>query len=126
MPYQIFNEVDRTVRNITVSKSFSGNQFDHEYEFLGSRREYDINDSDETLNINDFSFRQSFSLLEDRSLKIGYIWSTFSDQHELPLLDSYPINPSPESNISLNPWVGKDRDATVSYTHLTLPTICSV
>ena len=60
MPYQIFNEVDRTVRNITVSKSFSGNQFDHEYEFLGSRREYDINDSDETLNINDFSFRQSF------------------------------------------------------------------
>ena len=113
MPYQIFNEVDRTARNIKLSKSFSDNQFDHEYEFLASRREYDIYDTDETLNISDFSFRQSFSLLEDRSLKIGYIWSTFSDQHELPLLDSYPINPSPESNISLNPWVGKDRDANM-------------
>ena len=113
MPYQIFNEVDRTVRNIKLSKSFSENKFNHEYELLFSSREYDIHDSQEELDSSDFSLRQSFSLLEDRSLKIGFIWSTFSDQHELPLLDSYPINPSPESNISLNPWVGKDRDANM-------------
>jgi len=113
MPYQIFNEVDRTVRNVKLNKSFSENKFDHEYEFLISSREYNIHDSQEKLDSSDFSLRQSFSLLEDRSLKIGYIWSTFSDQHDLPLLDSYPINPSPESNISLSPWVGKDRDANM-------------
>ena len=113
MPYQIFNEVDRTVRNIKLSRSFSENKFNHEYEFLVSSREYNIHDSQEELDSSDFSLRQSFSLLKDRSLKIGYIWSTFSDQHELPLLDSYPINPSPESNISLSPWVGKDRDANM-------------
>ncbi len=113
MPYQIFNEVDRTVRNIKLSKSFSENKFNHEYELLFSSREYDIHDSQEELDSSDFSLRQSFSLLEDRSLKIGFIWSAFSDQYELPLLDSYPINPSPESNISLNPWVGKDRDANM-------------
>ena len=65
------------------------------------------------LDSNDISLKQSFSLLEDRSLKIGYIWSTFSNQYALPILDSYPINPSPESNISLSPWVGKDRDANM-------------
>ncbi|MBT09881.1 MAG: hypothetical protein CMD63_01235 [Gammaproteobacteria bacterium] len=113
MPYQIYDEVDRTVRNIKFNRSFSENKFDHEYEFIGSSREYNIHDSQETLEVSDFSLRQSFALLEDRSLKIGYIWSTFSDQNNLPLLDSYPINPSPESNISLQPWVGNDRDANM-------------
>ena len=113
MPYKIFNEVDRISRIAKISRSFNKENFDHEYEFLVSGREYDIHDTYDKKNSIDFSLRHSFSLLEDRSLKVGYIWSTFSDQSNLPLLDSYPINPSPESNISLRPWVGKDRDANM-------------
>jgi len=113
MPYQIFSRVDRTARNIRLSRSFSSDNFDHEHEFLLSSKEYDIHDSQMKLDSNDISLKQSFSLLENRSLKIGYIWSTFTDQYTLPILDSYPINPSPESNISLSPWVGKDRDANM-------------
>ena len=30
----------------------------------------------------------------------------------MPILDSYPSLPSPESNISLNSWVGKDRSSS--------------
>ena len=42
-------------------------------------------------------------------LKIGYLWSTFNDESNYPILDSYPKMPSPESNISLNSWLGRDR-----------------
>ena len=113
MPYQIFNRVDRVARNIRLSKSFSYPNYDHEHELLISSKEYDVHDSQMKLDSNDISLKQSFSLLEDRSLKIGYIWSTFTDQYALPILDSYPINPSPEANISLSPWVGKDRNANM-------------
>ena len=113
MPYFIFDDLDRTIRTIKLSRTFSNDSYDHDYQFVGSWKEYNVQGYAEKLESNDFSFRQSFSLLEDRSLKIGYIWSTFTNQYELPLLDSYPINPSPESNISLNPWVGSDRDANM-------------
>ena len=62
--------------------------------------------------INNIATSQIFSFLEDKSLKLGFIWSTFNDESSLPILDSYPSLPSPESNISLNSWVGKDRSSS--------------
>ena len=109
MPYQIFNDVERISRDIELSKSFDFDSFEYTAKYLLSRREYDLKDSDETINSNSFATSQVFSTLEDRSLKIGLLWSSFGEDSILPILDSYPILPSPESNISLSPWVGKDR-----------------
>ena len=109
MPYQIFNDVERISRDIELSKSFDFDSFEYTAKYLLSRREYDLQDSDETINSNSLATSQVFSTLEDRSLKIGLLWSSFGEDSILPILDSYPILPSPESNISLSPWVGKDR-----------------
>ena len=109
MPYQIFNDVERISRDIELSKSFDFDSFEYTAKYLLSRREYDLKDSDETINSNSLATSQVFSTLEDRSLKIGLLWSSFGEDSILPILDSYPILPSPESNISLSPWVGKDR-----------------
>ena len=69
-----------------------------------------IRDSlNENLRNNNFATSQIFSLTKDKSLKFGLIWSTFKDESSLPILDSYPVLPSPESNISLSSWYGKDR-----------------
>ena len=38
-------------------------------------------------------------------------FSSFNNQDDSPLLDSYPKNPSPESNISTRLWTGGDRNA---------------
>ena len=92
-----------------MSKNFDYDSFEYAAKYLLSRREYNLKDSDETINSNSFATSQVFSTLENRSLKIGLLWSSFGEESTLPILDSYPILPSPESNISLDPWVGKDR-----------------
>jgi hypothetical protein len=109
MPYPIFDNVERISRDIGISKNFMFDSFSYAANFLISRREYDLKDTVETISSNSFATSQVFSVLEDRSLKFGYLWSSFQNEDNLPIIDSYPILPSPESNISLNPWVGKDR-----------------
>lgn len=109
MPYQIFDEVERYSRDINLYKKFEFNSFSYSSKFLVSTREYKVINSDDDLESNNFATQQVFSFQSDKSLKLGFIWSSFSDESNLPIIDSYPLNPSPESNISLNPWVGKDR-----------------
>ena len=109
MPYTIFDNVERVSRDIGISRDLKFNSFNYAANFLMSRREYDLKDTGETISSNSFATSQVFSVLEDRSLKFGFLWSSFQNEDNLPIIDSYPILPSPESNISLNPWVGKDR-----------------
>ena len=109
MPYEILDNIERVSRDIGLSKKFKFDNFDYDANFLLSRKEYDLKETSEIINSNSLATSQVFSVLEDRSLKFGFLWSSFQDESNLPILDSYPILPSPESNISLSPWVGKDR-----------------
>jgi len=109
MPYEILDNIERVSRDIGLSKKFKFDKFDYDANFLLSRKEYDLKETSEIINSNSLATSQVFSVLEDRSLKFGFLWSSFQDESNLPILDSYPILPSPESNISLSPWVGKDR-----------------
>tara|TARA_Y100001949_G_scaffold31110_1_gene24239 strand:- start:7021 stop:8913 length:1893 start_codon:yes stop_codon:yes gene_type:complete len=118
MPYEVVQEAERVSRDIYVNRNIKFNSATYSSQYLISHREYEfIKKEDIVLDQNrertstNFSTRQMFSLLQDNSLKIGVIWSTFEDEKDLPILDSYPLNPSPESNMSLMPWVGKDRTA---------------
>jgi hypothetical protein len=112
MPYILYDEVERITRDIEIKKNFSYAALNYESKFLISHRDYEIEDTNENLTINNIATSQIFSFLEDKSLKLGFIWSTFNDESSLPILDSYPSLPSPESNISLNSWVGKDRSSS--------------
>ena len=112
MPYILYDEVERISRDIEIKKNFSYAALNYESKFLISNRGYEIEDTSENLTINNIATSQIFSFLEDKSLKLGFIWSTFNDESSLPILDSYPSLPSPESNISLNSWVGKDRSSS--------------
>ena len=112
MPYILYDEVERISRDIEIKKNFSYAALNYESKFLISNRDYEIEDTDENLIINNIATSQIFSFLKDKSLKLGFIWSTFKDESSLPILDSYPTLPSPESNISLSSWVGKDRSSS--------------
>jgi len=109
MPYVLYDEVERVSRDIEIKKRFLFDNLNYDSKFLFSRRDYDIKDLDKSSSNNNFATSQIFSILEDKSLRFGFIWSTFKDESSLPILDSYPVLPSPESNISLGSWVGKDR-----------------
>ena len=111
VPYILYDEVERISREIEIKKDFSFADLNYESKFLLSSQDYEIKDTTENLTNNNFATSQIFSLLEDRSLKFGFIWSTFKKESTLPILDSYPSLPSPESNISLSSWVGKDRSS---------------
>ena len=111
MPYILYDEVERISRDIEVKKNISFTALNYESKFLLSSQNYEIKDTSENLTNNNFATSQIFSLLEDKSLKFGFIWSTFTEESSLPVLDSYPTLPSPESNISLSSWVGKDRSS---------------
>ena len=108
-PYQVYDSVDRYARDYSFSKVFNFKSFDYSSRYLLTTREYKINSTGKKENSTNLATQQAFSFLEDKSLKIGLIWSTFGEESGLPIIDSYPLNPSPESNISLAPWVGKDR-----------------
>ena len=112
MPYILYDEVERISRDIEIKKNFSYAALNYESKFLISNRDYELEDTNENLTINNIATSQIFSVLKDKSLKLGFIWSTFKDESSLPILDSYPSLPSPESNISLNSWVGKDRSSS--------------
>ena len=111
MPYILYDEVERISRDIEVKKNISFTALNYESKFLLSSQNYEIKDTSENLTNNSLATSQIFSLLEDKSLKFGFIWSTFTKESSLPILDSYPTLPSPESNISLSSWVGKDRSS---------------
>jgi len=111
MPYTIYDEVVRISRDIELKKNFSFDTLNYESKFLLSSQDYEIKETNENLRNNNLATSQIFSLLENKSLKFGFIWSTFKKESSLPILDSYPNLPSPESNISLNSWVGKDRSS---------------
>ena len=109
LQYDLLDEVERISRDIDVKKSFLYGSINHESRFLFSNREYEIESSNQEFTSNNFSTSQIFSFLQDQSLKIGFIWSTFKEQSTLPILDSYPVMTTPDSNLSLSSWVGKDR-----------------
>ena len=109
LQYDLLDEVERISRDIDVKKSFLYGSVNHESRFLFSNREYEIESSNQEFTSNNFSTSQIFSFLQDQSLKIGFIWSTFKEQSTLPILDSYPVMTTPDSNLSLSSWVGKDR-----------------
>ena len=109
LQYDLLDEVERISRDIDVKKSFLHGSINHESRFLFSNREYEIESSNQEFTSNNFSTSQIFSFLQDQSLKIGFIWSTFKEQSTLPILDSYPVMTTPDSNLSLRSWVGKDR-----------------
>ena len=111
MPYTLYDEVERISRDIELKKNFSFATLNYESKFLLSSQDYEIKETNENLRNNNLATSQIFSLLENKSLKFGFIWSTFKKESLLPILDSYPNLPSPESNISLNSWVGKDRSS---------------
>ena len=112
MPYTLYDEVERISRDIELKRSFSFAALNYESKFLLSSQDYEIKETNENLRNNNFATSQIFSLLENKSLKFGFIWSTFKEESSLPILDSYPTLPSPESNISLSSWVGKDRSSS--------------
>ena len=112
MPYTLYDEVERISRDIELKRSFSFTALNYESKFLLSSQDYEIKETNENLRNNNFATSQIFSLLENKSLKFGFIWSTFKEESSLPILDSYPTLPSPESNISLSSWVGKDRSSS--------------
>ena len=112
MPYTLYDEVERISRDIQLKRSFSFTTLNYESKFLLSSQDYEIKETNENLRNNNFATSQIFSLLENKSLKFGFIWSTFKEESSLPILDSYPTLPSPESNISLSSWVGKDRSSS--------------
>ena len=112
MPYTLYDEVERISRDIELKRSFSFTALNYESNFLLSSQDYEIKETNENLRNNNFATSQIFSLLENKSLKFGFIWSTFKEESSLPILDSYPTLPSPESNISLSSWVGKDRSSS--------------
>ena len=109
LQYDLLDEVERISRDIDVKKSFLYGSINHESRFLFSNREYEIESFNQEFTSNNFSTSQIFSFLQDQSLKIGFIWSTFKEQSTLPILDSYPVMTTPDSNLSLSSWVGKDR-----------------
>ena len=109
LQYDLLDEVESISRDIDVKKSFLHGSINHESRFLFSNREYEIESSNQEFTSNNFSTSQIFSFLQDQSLKIGFIWSTFKEQSTLPILDSYPVMTTPDSNLSLRSWVGKDR-----------------
>ena len=112
MPYTLYDEVERISRDIELKRSSSFTALNYESKFLLSSQDYEIKETNENLRNNNFATSQIFSLLENKSLKFGFIWSTFKEESSLPILDSYPTLPSPESNISLSSWVGKDRSSS--------------
>ena len=112
-PFEQINSANREVRDIDISRSVKTDKLSYIFQFFSSFKTYDFNNgsSSKELESSNYVLKQEFSFTDDGNFKIGGIWSNFNDQVSQPLLDSYPINPSPESNISVRPWVGKDRDA---------------
>ena len=74
VPYILYDEVERISREIEIKKDFSFAAFNYESKFLLSSQDYEIKDTTENLINNNFATSQIFSLLEDRSLKFGFIW----------------------------------------------------
>ncbi len=113
LPYKQIIAADRKIRDIDVNKTVKANGLDYTFQLLSSFKIYEVSDelSFNKLETRNYILKQEFSFLDNGQFKIGVIWSNFNDQLAQPLLDSYPINSSPESNISVRPWAGKDRDA---------------
>lgn len=111
-PYLVYQDVDRAHRNITFEKKSQLQSSNLVTTIVGDWNEYTINyqETKEDIQSASYSIRQIIEL-SDSSFKFGYIYSSFDDQFQNPLLDSYPKSPSPDSNISTKLWVGKDKFA---------------
>ena len=109
-PYKVFKNVDRTSRDLELTKDILHSKALLKTSLAAYWSEYKIKDAQiiENQNSSNFVIQQILSP-NNTKLKIGYLWSTFNDESNYPILDSYPKMPSPESNISLNSWLGRDR-----------------
>ena len=110
-PYFVHEDVERKNRKISFSNSSLGSAFSSKIDIAFYWKQYTINNTTNTSNISSESFqiKQTFDL--DKKFLLGYIYSSFDDQDNIPLLDSYPKSPSPENNISMQSWYGDDRSA---------------
>ena len=111
-PYLVKEEVDRKKRNISLTKTSQIRNGTFNTTIEGYWNEYTTHYQNikDDKQIASYVIRQMVELPKSQ-IKFGYIFSSFNDQHESPLLDSYPKKPSPESNISTNLWIGGDRNA---------------
>ena len=110
LPYSVYDNVERFFTELRASNKYQNNKIKIDTDFLVQIRDYSFKDKTiEGIQKNDFAFSQNFSFPEIKGLKLGVIVSSYEDQSEVPILDSYPRMPTPESNISLQPWSGKDR-----------------
>ena len=73
-----------------------------------STRDYEIKDLNENLRNNNFATFKYFHWPKIKALNLALCGQPLRMSH-LSILDSYPVLPSPESNISLSSWYGKDR-----------------
>ena len=111
-PYLVKEEVDRQKRNISLTNTSQIRNGTFNTTVEGYLNEYTTHYQNikDDKQIASYVIRQMVELPKSQ-IKFGYIFSSFNDQHESPLLDSYPKKPSPESNISTNLWIGGDRNA---------------
>ena len=108
-PYFVYQDVERKNRRISFSNNslFTGLNSKLDVEIFW--KEYKIKNQTDSKNISHgaFQIRQIFK--PTYNLSLGYIWSSFKDDGEIPLLDSFPKSQNPENNISMSPWYGDDR-----------------
>lgn len=111
-PYLVKEEVDRKKRNISLTKTSQIRNGTFNTTIEGYWNEYTTHYQNikDDKQIASYVIRQMVELPKSQ-IKFGYIFSSFNDQHDSPLLDSYPKKPSPESNINTNLWIGGDRNA---------------
>ena len=117
-PYQVYDSLDRYARDYSFSKVFNFKSFDYSSRYLLTTREYKINSTGKKENSNNLATQQAFSFLEDKSLKIGLIWSTFGEESGLPIIDSYPLiqmfADAGADLISFHPEASDDVDASIA------------
>ena len=111
-PYLVKQEVDRKKRNISLTNAMQTRSGTLNTTIEGYWNEYTTHyqNMKEDQQFASYAIKQMVELSRSQ-VKFGYIFSSFNNQDDSPLLDSYPKNPSPESNISTRLWTGGDRNA---------------
>ena len=111
-PYLVKQEVDRKKRNISLTNAMQTRSGTLNTTIEGYWNEYTTHyqNMKEDQQFASYAIKQMVELSQSQ-VKFGYIFSSFNNQDDSPLLDSYPKNPSPESNISTRLWTGGDRNA---------------
>ena len=108
-PYFVYQDVERKNRRISFLNNSLFSALNSQIDLEVYWKDYKINNSINSKNLSygAIQIRQIFTA--SNNLSFGYIWSSFEDDGEIPLLDSFPKNQNPQNNISMSPWYGDDR-----------------